>query len=389
MRLEVLLGALGRFVRITRKQTLVQTFGRLEHRLAAQQDIEEPELLNVPAEHDQTHGERSRQKQPHRSPEPGPEDRRGEDRDRGEAGAGAVEPGFNDVAADQLQDDEEGCRPEQHGPARIDSDREREREGGGDDRPDERHEAQDDREHAPEHWIGHTDQPQADADGNADSDVHDQLHQQIPADPLGGVAQGLGCPVQIAGAEEPDEPVAQVLPLQQHEHDEDDDDAGGRQRLDQRSDDGLQQLQRRGVGLPDLNRDRLWLDGFRLERRCVFLRRRRLGRLLDVLPEVAQHLPRALDKAAAGCARLQGTDLLADIVLIPRQAGPKFGDLPGDDEPEDEDAQESKDHHGEHRGGSRHAPTAERGDQRCEREAEKSCQRERHEHVAPEIERSR
>ena len=101
------------------------------------------------------------------------------------------------------------------------------------------------------------------------SDVHDQLHQQIPADPLGGVAQGLGCPVQIAGAEEPDETVAQVLPLQQHEHDEDDDDAGGRQRLDQRSDDGLQQLQRRGVGLPDLNRDRLWLDGFRLERRCV------------------------------------------------------------------------------------------------------------------------
>ena len=49
----------------------------------------------------------------------------------------------------------------------------------------------------------------------------------MPADPLGGADQGLGCPVQIAGAEEADEPVAQVLPLQQHEHDEDNDDAGG------------------------------------------------------------------------------------------------------------------------------------------------------------------
>ena len=218
-------------------------------------------------------------------------------------------------------------------------------------------------------------------------DVHDQLHQQIPAHPLGSVAQGLGRPVQIAGAEQPDETVAQVLPLQQHEHDEDDDDAGGRQRLDQRSDDGLQQLQRRGVGLPDLNRDRLRLDGFRLERGWLFLCLRRLGRLFDVLPEVAQHLPRALDKAAAGCTRLQRTDFLANIVLIPRQARPEFGDLPGDDEPEDEDAQESKDHHGEHRGGSRHTPTAKRGDQWCEREAEKSRQSERHEHVAPEIER--
>ena len=97
--------------------------------------------------------------------------------------------------------------------------------------------------------IGHADQPQADADRNAVGDVHDQLHQQVAADPLAGVAQRLGRPVQIAGADQPDEPVAQVLPLQQHEHDEDDDDARGRQRLDQRSDDGLQQLQRRRVGL--------------------------------------------------------------------------------------------------------------------------------------------
>ena len=387
MRLEILLGALGRFVRITRKQALVQTFGRLEHRLAAQQDIQEPELLNMPAEHDQTYGERSRQKQPHGSPEPGPEDRRGEDRDRGEAGAGAIEPGFNDVAADQLQDDEEGCRPEQHGPARIDSDRKGEREGGGDDRSDERHEAQDDREHAPEQRIGHADQPQADADGNAVGDVHDQLHQQIAAHPLGSVAQGLRCPVQIAGAEQPDEAVAQVLPLQQHEHNKDDDDACGCQRLDQGSDDRLQHLQRRGVGLSDLNRDGIRFGGFRFERGVLLLFRRRFRRLLNVMPEIAQHLRRALDKAAAGSARLQGPNLLPNIVLIARQAGAELRDLTRDDEPEDEDAQEGEENHGDDRGGSRDSPTAERCDQRREREAEKARQRKRHEHVASEIKR--
>ena len=82
MRLQVLLGALGGFVRITRKQTLVETLGRLEHGLAAEQHIEEPELRNVPAEHDQTYGQWSRQKQPDGSPEPGPEDRGGKDGDR-------------------------------------------------------------------------------------------------------------------------------------------------------------------------------------------------------------------------------------------------------------------------------------------------------------------
>ena len=116
------------------------------------------------------------------------------------------------------------------------------------------------------------------------------------------------------------------------------------------------------------------------------LARRRFTCFLDVGPEVAKHFRRALDQAAAGCARLHGTDLLPDVVLIAREAGPEFRDLTSDDESEDGNAQESEHHHGDHRWDSRDPPTAERGNQRREREAEKPGQRERHKDVAPEVE---
>ena len=57
------------------------------------------------------------------------------------------------------------------------------------------------------------------------------------------------------GAREANEAVAQIFPLQEEEDDEDDDDSGGRQRLEQRADDRLQDLERRRVGLMDLDRD--------------------------------------------------------------------------------------------------------------------------------------
>ena len=58
------------------------------------------------------------------------------------------------------------------------------------------------------------------------------------------------------GAREANEAVAQILALQEEEDDEDDDDSGGRQRLEQRADDRLEDLERRRVGLMDLDRYR-------------------------------------------------------------------------------------------------------------------------------------
>ena len=120
----------------------------------------------------------------------------------------------------------------------------------------------------------------------------------------------------------------------------------------------------------------------------LLLLRRRFGCFFDVVPEVAKHLRRALDQAASWCARPERPDLLLNIVLVPREACPEFRHLTSDDESEGEDAQEGEQHDSDHRGGSRDPPTAERGDHRRECEAEKPCERKRHENVAPEVEGS-
>ena len=194
--------------------------------------------------------------------------------------------------------------------------------------------------------------------------------------------------MQISAADQPDKSVAQVLPLQQHKYHKHDDDAGGRQWLYQGTDDCLQHLQRCRVGLPDLNRNGVRLRCLRLQRRRPLLFCRRLRRILNVLPKIAQDLRRTLDQATARCARLQGSDFLANVVLVPGEACPELIDLASDDEPECKDSQESENHDGDHRGGSREAAPTERGDERRKSEAKKPCERERHKDVAPKVEGS-
>ncbi len=48
-------------------------------------------------------------------------------------------------------------------------------------------------------------------------DVDDQLHEQVEADALAGIAQRLGGAVQVAIADKPNEAIAQILPLEKHE----------------------------------------------------------------------------------------------------------------------------------------------------------------------------
>jgi hypothetical protein len=65
--------------------------------------------------------------------------------------------------------------------------------------------------------------------------------------------------VQIPGPEESDEPVAQILPLQQHEDHQHEDDGEGRNRRKNRREDALDELERRGARLMHLHWDRLVL----------------------------------------------------------------------------------------------------------------------------------
>ena len=91
----------------------------------------------------------------------------------------------------------------------------------------------------PKRGVGHADDPKADPNRDRVGHVHHQLHQQVLSYPLACVLDGFGGAVDVASTDEADEAVPQILALQQHEDNHYDDDSACRQRLKQRSYDGL------------------------------------------------------------------------------------------------------------------------------------------------------
>jgi hypothetical protein len=96
------------------------------------------------------------------------------------------------MAGQRLHDDEQGSGHQQHRPAGVDRRRQREREGGGDERADVGHKAQDRGEDAPEHRARHADEEQADADHQAEGGVEGQLRQEQLAQTSCGIVEGRG-----------------------------------------------------------------------------------------------------------------------------------------------------------------------------------------------------
>ena len=69
-----------------REQSMVAILGGRERFLIAQQDAEKREARHVPPHDHEADGERRREHQADRPPQPGPEDRRDDQRDGGDAG---------------------------------------------------------------------------------------------------------------------------------------------------------------------------------------------------------------------------------------------------------------------------------------------------------------
>ena len=149
--LQQQLGVVLHLVRVAGEHALVEALDRRQRRPVAQQHVEELQPLHVPAQHHQAEGQRRRQDQPDRAPQPAPEDRRDHHREGRQAGAVAVDQRLDHLAHDRLGDRNRRRRPDHHGPARIDGGGQRHGQGAGDERADIGHEAQQRREHAPEH----------------------------------------------------------------------------------------------------------------------------------------------------------------------------------------------------------------------------------------------
>ena len=104
--------------------------------------------------------------------------------------------------------------------------------------------------------VRHADEPQPGSDQHPEASVDCRLHQEIAAEAASGIVQPLGRSLEITRTSKSNEAVAKVFALQQKEDHEDYNDSCCGQWLNQWADDGLYDLQRRRVGLVDLDRDR-------------------------------------------------------------------------------------------------------------------------------------
>jgi len=99
------------------------------------------------------------------------------------------------------------------------------------------------------------DQPQAYPDHHPEGAIQKELDQEQPAEARRGVVECGGGALQVIRPRQPDEPITEILSLQQNKDDENDDNAGRRQRMKQRRDQGSQALQRARIGLAHLDRN--------------------------------------------------------------------------------------------------------------------------------------
>ena len=232
--------------------------------------------------------------------------------------------------------------------------------------------------------LGSADRPQRHGDQRAIGGVDQHLAQEVAAEPRRRVCHGRGGTLEIRAAEQPDEPVAQILALEQDEDNEQKHDAGGGERRQQRADDGLIETPSRRLGRLDLDRDRRVA---RLQRRRADAwRGGRACRLVELLLQVGQHVACPFQHLRFARGVAQRRDLLRQRGAVVRQVGGELGRLArhhpakGEDEAEgDGDDDADREH-------ARHLDLAEHEQRRGQHEAQQDGERERQQHLAGDVE---
>ncbi|GJD78280.1 hypothetical protein NBEOAGPD_1494 [Methylobacterium gregans] len=299
------------------------------------------------AEHHEADGERRRQDKADGPPEEGPDRRRQDHGDRREPGRVAVEQRLDHVAGDRLDHHEQDRGGDHHAPAGIDRGGEDQRQHRGDDGADIGHEAQDGGEHAEQGRARHTDDPEAEPDHHAERDVERELGQEEARQPARGVVdRGRGA-AQVAGAGDADRPVPQVLALEQDEDREEQDQAGRGERVQDRPSESLKGLQHAGLRRSDLH-------GQRVRGRARLALQLGLGRGLERVAEILDHVDDARERAGVGGGPAQGRDLVAHGQGVARQVGGELGALAGDETADTEQHPEGHRDDEQHRERTRH-----------------------------------
>jgi hypothetical protein len=233
-----------RLILVSGQYPLIEAFYWREGGPITQQDIEESQSLDIAAQHDDAQSERHRENEANGSPHPAPEDCRHNYRKRRETGTVAVKDGLDRLADKHFTADIKTACPDHHRPAGVDRHRERQRKRGGDKGPDVGDEAQQARQDPPQKRVGQSNEIKTNADKNAKRGVDRELGQKIFAETAGGIVHCNCGFMQIGRAKQPDQPVAQILFLQENENSNDDNNAHRRERREDGSQITLDELQR-------------------------------------------------------------------------------------------------------------------------------------------------
>ena len=110
---------------------------------------------------------------------------------------------------------------------------------------------------SPKDGIGHAYDREPEPDHDSKGGIHRRLGQEIFAQAVGGVIDRRGRSLEVVRSSEPNQTVAQVLPLQQDEYEEDHDDTDRGERMKERADDAAHGVERARGRLMDLDGDRL------------------------------------------------------------------------------------------------------------------------------------
>jgi hypothetical protein len=111
----------------------------------------------------------------------------------------AEEDGLDDMPRQGLCHDEQCGSCQHHGPTRIDRRSQCNREAGGDNRTDERHEAHETGEDPPQHGVRYADQPEPCANDHTEACVENGLHQEKAAQACGRIIESCCASLQVGG----------------------------------------------------------------------------------------------------------------------------------------------------------------------------------------------